>query len=185
MATPGSAFFVIDIQKDLANNPITQIPNAERIVHAGVNILKFLRGVTTYPKPLTVFVQHEERPDQGPLVKGTEPWKLCFENDSNNPREHLVSKNQRDTFKSNPDLAEYLKSEGIDHIIAFGIQSECCVLETCKGALQAGFRVTLLNGAHSTYNSKEKSAIQIEQEVEEELLALGAFILPWNHVITE
>ncbi|KAF5676894.1 KGD2-2-oxoglutarate dehydrogenase complex E2 component [Fusarium heterosporum] len=168
-----SAFFVIDIQKDLAHDPKTRIPDAERIIYAGENILKFLRGITTFPKPLIVFVQHEEMPDKGPLVKGTEPWKLCFENDP------------RDTFKSNPNLADYLKSEGIEQIIAFGIQSECCVLETCKGALQAGFGVTLLNGAHSTYNSTEKSALQIEQDVEEELVALGASVRPWRHVISQ
>jgi nicotinamidase-related amidase len=95
MTTPRSALFVIDIQKYLASNPKTQIPHAERICRAGVDILSSVRGIKTNPTPLIVFVQHEESPDRGPLVKGTDSWKLVFENDPSKARERLVSKNQR------------------------------------------------------------------------------------------
>ncbi|KAF4947000.1 hypothetical protein FSARC_14066 [Fusarium sarcochroum] len=183
MTIPSSALFVIDIQKDLVGDPKTQIPHAERIRRAGGDILRIARSISTDPKPLLVFVQHEEAPESGPLVRGTEPWQLCFENDPNNARELLVSKNQRDTFKSNPRLADQLRFEGVEHIVAFGIQSECCVVSTCKGALETGFRVTLLQGAHSTYDTKSKTALQIEQEVEDELKALGASIVSWESTI--
>ncbi|KAJ4057744.1 hypothetical protein NW761_002654 [Fusarium oxysporum] len=183
MSVPVSALFVIDIQKDLASDDKTEIPHAERIRDAGEQILEVARGIAADPKPIIVFVQHEESPESGPLVKGSKPWELVFENDPNNTRELLVSKNQRDTFKSNPDLAGLLRSKGIQHIIAFGIQSECCVLETCKGALEAGFRVTLLQGAHSTYDTKNKQAVQIEEHVENELKVLGASVTPWQTAI--
>ncbi|EMT66860.1 hypothetical protein FOC4_g10003395 [Fusarium odoratissimum] len=183
MSVPVSALFVIDIQKDLASDDKTEIPHAERIRDAGEQILEVARGIAADPKPIIVFVQHEESPESGPLVKGSKPWELVFENDPNNTRELLVSKNQRDTFKSNPDLAGLLRSKGIQHIVAFGIQSECCVLETCKGALEAGFRVTLLQGAHSTYDTKNKQAVQIEEDVENELKVLGASVTPWQTAI--
>lgn len=95
MTTPRSALFVIDIQKDLASDPKTQIPHAERIRRAGTDILSAVRGIETNPKPIIVFVQHEESPDSGPLVKGSDPWKLVFENDPSKTNERLVSKNQR------------------------------------------------------------------------------------------
>ncbi|TVY76920.1 Dihydrolipoyllysine-residue succinyltransferase component of 2-oxoglutarate dehydrogenase complex [Fusarium oxysporum f. sp. cubense] len=183
MSVPVSALFVIDIQKDLASDDKTKIPHAKRIRDAGEQILEVARGIAADPKPIIVFVQHEESPESGPLVKGSKPWELVFENDPNNTRELLVSKNQRDTFKSNPDLAGLLRSKGIQHIVAFGIQSECCVLETCKGALEAGFRVTLLQGAHSTYDTKNKQAVQIEEHVENELKVLGASVTPWQTAI--
>ncbi|KLO82831.1 hypothetical protein CEK26_007445 [Fusarium fujikuroi] len=183
MSGPVSALFVIDIQKDLASDDKTEIPHAERIRDAGEQILEVARGIAADPKPIIVFVQHEESPESGPLVTGSKPWELVFENDPNNTRELLVSKNQRDTFKSNPDLAGLLRSKGIQHIVAFGIQSECCVLETCKGALEAGLRVTLLQGAHSTYDTENKQALQIEQDVENELKALGASVTPWQTAI--
>ncbi|KAF5699822.1 KGD2-2-oxoglutarate dehydrogenase complex E2 component [Fusarium mundagurra] len=185
MSVPVSALFVIDIQKDLASDDKTEVPHAERIRDAGEQILEVARRIAADPKPIIVFVQHEESPESGPLVKGSKSWELVFENDPNNPRELLVSKNQRDTFKSNPDLAGLLRSRGIQHIVAFGIQSECCVLETCKGALEAGFRVTLLQGAHSTYDTENKQAVQIEQVVENELKALGTSVTPWQTAISQ
>ena len=82
------ALFVIDIQNDLATDPKTRIPTAERIRTAGNRILSTARAIldrcradkTGSPPPaLIVFVQHEEEPESGPLVRGTEPWKLVFE----------------------------------------------------------------------------------------------------------
>jgi hypothetical protein len=54
------------------------------------------------------------------------------------------------------------------------------VQETCKGALAAGFQVTLLQGAHSTYDSEEMSAIDAEKAVEELLRSQGARVVPWE-----
>ena len=55
--------------------------------------------------------------------------------------------------------------------------------ETCKGALDAGFRVTLLHGAHSTYDIKEKSAKEIEKDVEELLTSLGVSLVGWEDAV--
>ncbi|RSL59264.1 hypothetical protein CEP54_007334 [Fusarium duplospermum] len=183
MVSPSSALFVIDIQHDLASDPKTEIPHAARIRDAGEVILSAARGISQTggaQSPLIAFVQHEEPPEEGPLVKGSEPWKLVFAPQTNNSREILVSKTTRDTFKSNPGLAEQLKAQGIEHIVAFGIQSDCCVFETSKGALEAGFRLTLLQGAHSTYDSKESTALEIEKSIEDSLRALGAKIVPFE-----
>jgi nicotinamidase-related amidase len=86
----------------------------------------------------------------------------------------------RDTFVSNPNLASELKAFGVEKIVAFGIQSDYCVRGTSKGAIEAGFDLTLLHGAHSTYDIKNKNAEQIEKEIEEELKALGAKVIPWE-----
>lgn len=85
-----------------------------------------------------------------------------------------------DAFVSNPQLASELKALGVEHVVAFGIQSECCVKSTCNGALAAGFSVTLLKGAHSTYDLKNKSAIDIELEVETDLVGNGAKVVEWE-----
>lgn len=85
-----------------------------------------------------------------------------------------------DTFESNPQLAGELKNEGVQTIVAFGIQSECCVLSTCRGALAAGFNVVLLQGAHSTYDIDGKPAGVIEGEIEAQLQTVGAEVVPWE-----
>ncbi|KAK3303042.1 Isochorismatase-like protein [Chaetomium strumarium] len=205
--TTKTALFVIDIQNDLTTDPKTRIPHADRIRTAGTKILSVARARldknspssthhTDVPPPaLIVFVQHEERPEDGPLVRGSEAWKLVFEPRADAPYyERLVGKYTRDTFQSNPSLASELKEQhGIQQIVAFGIQSECCVEATCAGALAAGFGVTLLSGAHSTYDdvpqgpdgSVSKTAVEIEREVEERLKRKGARVVAWEDVVAE
>lgn len=62
--------------------------------------------------------------------------------------------------------------------MAFGIQSEYCVEATSKGALDEGLGVTLLQGAHSTYDDGDQKAVDIERAVEGRLGALGAKVVP-------
>jgi nicotinamidase-related amidase len=85
-----------------------------------------------------------------------------------------------DTFESNPELADELKERDVGTIVAFGIQSECCVLSTCRGALAAGFRVVLLRGAHSTYDADGKTAAEIEGDIEGVLEHEGVEVVDWE-----
>ncbi|KAK1753609.1 Isochorismatase-like protein [Echria macrotheca] len=186
--TTRTALFVIDIQNDLTTDPATRIPAADRIRTAGEKILTTARRLQTDnirdaksdPPGMIVIVQHEDLPGQGPLKKDTPAWELVFPPETG---EYLVQKTTRDTFESNPHLAEMLKRKGVEHIWAFGIQSECCVESTCIGALNAGFRVTLLRGAHSTYDVDGKSAAEVEKEVEHRLEGRGALIEDWEKVV--
>ncbi|KAM3467074.1 hypothetical protein BB8028_0001g08060 [Beauveria bassiana] len=192
---PRTALFVIDIQNELAGHPQTEVPGAARIRSAGSQILRISRALAdaaaaTPPEEqqnpaLTVFVQHEESPESGgTLVRGAEPWKLVFPPREDAVDEILIAKTTQNTFESNPDLADRLQNAGVDHIIAFGLQSECCVAETCKGALAAGFRLTLLQGAHSTYDDKQKTAADIERQIEEMLVSRGAEVVPWDSAVS-
>lgn len=65
----------------------------------------------------------------------------------------------------------------------FGIQSDACVVGTSKGALEAGFKVTVLQGAHSTYDTDSKTAVEIERSIEQELRQKGADVVPWEDAI--
>lgn len=89
---PRTALFVIDIQNGLANS-ITEIPDASRIRQAAETILKTVRGKASPERGPDIYVvQHEESPESGDLVRGTEPWELVFSPRGN---ERLISKNTR------------------------------------------------------------------------------------------
>ncbi|KAF2817269.1 Isochorismatase hydrolase, partial [Mytilinidion resinicola] len=188
---PRIALFVIDIQRDLALNPQTEISAAVRILDAGTSILATARAKIEAARDQSkdsdltiVFVQHEEKPEDGVLIKGSVPWELVFKPIEGVAEERLVAKKLTnfagDTFESNPELAVQLKADGVEELVAFGIQSECCVKSTCEGAMAAGFKVTLLSGAHSTYNGKSKTAEEIERDVEKHLIDQGAKAIPWE-----
>lgn len=94
-STMATALFVIDIQNDLATDPSTRIPHSARIKAAGEKILAVARAAKNVPQsgPSTiVFVQHEEKPESGSLVRGSEPWQLVFEPRPGASTERLVAK---------------------------------------------------------------------------------------------
>ncbi|PSR76777.1 Isochorismatase-like protein [Coniella lustricola] len=219
---PRSALFVVDIQHELAESPATRIPHHARITRASTQILAAARRIldayrapsSSSPQTTTqtqiqqspsiiVFVQHEEQvpegsssssfSEQATLIRGSAAWQLTFPPREGVREELLVAKTTRNTFESNPNLAAQLKSQDITELTIFGLQSDLCVRSTSLGALEHGFKVTLLQGAHSTYDaattdgSKEalpgKTAVQIEQEVEDELRRAGAEIVPWENAL--
>lgn len=52
--------------------------------------------------------------------------------------------------------------------------------ETALGALAAGFNVTILEDAHSTYNAGDATALEIEKEVEELIQSRGGKSMPYK-----
>lgn len=97
-----TALFVIDIQVDLAQDSKTEIPHAKRIREAGTAILSQARTSIDVsrangqrPDLNIVVVQHEEKPEDGVLVRGSKPWEVVFNYRENDAAERLVSKTVR------------------------------------------------------------------------------------------
>jgi nicotinamidase-related amidase len=100
---PRTALFVIDIQAALALDPTTEIPHAQRIRDAGTQILARSRAAIDsartqqqQPELQIVVVQHEEKPESGTLVRGSQPWELVFKQREGDDAEQLVSKQVRE-----------------------------------------------------------------------------------------
>lgn len=95
-----TALFFIDIQKGVADDPEHEIPDAARIRTAGSKILETSRSIldssradeSSESSALIVFIQHEEPPEDGPLNRGSELWKLVFEPRDKVAEEWLVQK---------------------------------------------------------------------------------------------
>ncbi|MFM6963692.1 MAG: isochorismatase family protein [Micrococcales bacterium] len=89
--------------------------------------------------------------------------------------EWLVNKTTKNTFETNPDLAERLRAAGIDALEMVGCQSENCVRSTALGAKAEGFEVTLPVGLHGTYDEEVftgkpgKTAVELIAEVQAEI----------------
>jgi nicotinamidase-related amidase len=103
MTPSRTALFVIDIQNDLAINPKTRIPHADRLKGAADKVISTARAVIDAERKdgakgtsgIIVFVQHDEPPESGNLVKGTEPWELVFSPREGVDEELLVLKTTR------------------------------------------------------------------------------------------
>lgn len=111
---PAIALFVVDIQHELAGDPSTEIPAAERIREVATAILKKARNiideaiVSGRPSPMTIiFVQHEESPDEGTLTRGSKPWELSFPPSESSSYERLVAKTTRMIPQDKPALKKW------------------------------------------------------------------------------
>ncbi|KAJ5641299.1 hypothetical protein N7490_005299 [Penicillium lividum] len=178
-----TALFVIDTQAELVLIPSTAMPHGARICEVGDQILDRARRIPKTELEI-IFVQHYDDASNpnATLTRGSKAWELALPPREGAENERIVEKTTGDTFESNPSLAHDLKSQGVTTIVACGVQSECCVRATCRGALKAGFDVVLLQGAHSTYDKAEtgQSAEDIEKEIEQELQSIGVQIVPWD-----
>lgn len=98
-----------------------------------------------------VLVRHDSRkpgsplaPDApgnafSPLLDGVEPALL-------------VTKHVNSAFHGDPDLAAWLRAEGVDEIVLAGIQTNMCVETTARVGGNLGFAVTVALDATATFD---------------------------------
>jgi nicotinamidase-related amidase len=105
-----------------------------------------------------IYVQHGG-PAGDSLEPGTSGWAIHpaiapTENDT------IVQKRFPDSFQETT-LQSELTAHGITKLIVAGMQTEFCVDTTCRRAFSLGYDVTLVQDAHSTWNTKRMTAEQI------------------------
>jgi len=96
---------------------------------------------------LVVWVQNDGDPDEMD-APGEYFWELSL---TPTDGERVWRKTTKDVFESNPELAGWLRGEGIDSLDIIGLQSEMCVRSSTLGARAAGFVARAVPGLHGTY----------------------------------
>lgn len=80
-------------------------------------------------------------------------------------------------------LGRILAEEGIDTIVACGLQSEHCVSNTSFSALELKFTVYVVEDAHSTWPTEHESAPTIIQRQNQALADQGAKVESTSNLI--
>jgi nicotinamidase-related amidase len=76
------------------------------------------------------------------------------------PGEPVFVKTTRSAFAST-DLEQALRAAGVVHIFICGMQTEFCVGTTLLGAVDRGFRMTVVSDGHTTFDNEIVSAEKI------------------------
>ncbi|HZD96545.1 MAG TPA: isochorismatase family protein [Micromonosporaceae bacterium] len=154
---------MIDAQRNMLEPP-TPVPNAPAVGAAIAGVLESARdaGVTVIHVRNNGVVGDPDEP-------GTDGWQLVH---PVRDGEAVVDKTTSDPF-ANTDLAD-LVPDGA-RIVVVGMQSEYCVRATSLAALARRHPVTMVTGAHATYDD-DKPAADISKDVEDQLRAAGATI---------
>jgi nicotinamidase-related amidase len=167
-----TALLVIDIQRgafDGMRCPPIDRP-AELVANASLLVAAAREAGST-----VVFVQHCDEPG-APFEVGTPHWEL-HEHLAPKPGETVLKKYASSSFE-NTNLGDMLQRLAIKDVILCGLQSEFCVRNTGNGALDLGYTVRIAQDGHSTWPSEGKSSEMISENVNRELAAHGAIVVP-------
>jgi nicotinamidase-related amidase len=166
MAT--TALLVIDLQRAAFDGVrCPPIDSPDRLVK---NACTLIAAARSGGRPV-VFVQHCEAPDQ-PFGEGTEHWQLHA---SLAPaQDELTVKKYASSSFEGTELDAKLKARGVDGLVLCGLQSEFCVSNTARSALDLGYTVRIAEDGHGTWPSEGRTAAQIEADVNSRLTRAGA-----------
>lgn len=139
-----TALLVIDVQRGLFQKSIP-IYKADQLLD---NIIALVDRAHAAGVPV-FYIQHC---DQRDLAEGTDGWQL-------HPRlqplktDSFLTKQKSNSFEETK-LDEILKSKGIESLVITGLVTHGCVKNGCLGAKALGYKVTLVQDAHSNFSDK-------------------------------
>ena len=148
-----TALLIIDVQLGMFQDD-APVHNGEQLLSTIGDLIARARAAAI---PV-IYIQH--RGGEGHLLEpGTPGWPI---HPAVAPLEGelVVHKAYPDSFRET-SLQEELGARGIGHLIVAGIQTEYCVDTTCRRASSLGYQVTLVEDAHSTWDTEHLSASQI------------------------
>jgi nicotinamidase-related amidase len=141
-----SALVVVDVQKAFddagfwgtRNNPACE-----------ENVARLISGWRDAGQPL-VFVRHDSVEPGSPLAAGA-PGNAFKDVVAGEPT-LLVSKSVHSAFHGDPDLAAWLRGEGIERVVICGIQTNMCCETSARVGANLGFDVAFALDATHTFD---------------------------------
>ncbi len=147
------ALLVIDIQIGNFTEP-DPIYRGKELISKISQLIVQMRAIQV----LIIYIQNNGGKGD-PDEPGTPGWVI---HPSIVPKEGdiIIQKSSPDAFHKT-SLKNELKSSKITEVIIAGLQSEYCIDTTCRRAFSLGYKVTLVEDAHSTWDSQLLTAQQI------------------------
>ena len=134
---PNTALLVVDVQ----NGVVEGAHQREAVV---ANVRALVEKARREQVPV-VWVQHS---DSGPLVPGSEKWRIVPELEPDEA-EPLVAKLYGDSFEDT-NLESVLSDLSVGRLVVVGAQTDACIRSTLHGAFVRGYDTTLVGDAHTT-----------------------------------
>lgn len=163
------AVIVIDLQTALVDGTALFPPlhDRDRLID---NTNRMTDWARSRGEPVA-YVRHDGLPHEF-LARGAPGWPI---HPAVGPKEGepIFEKTVGDAF-AETTLADWLRERGIEEVILLGAQTDQCVNDTCRGALDRGFRVTIASDAHSTWGNGAETAEQVIARQNKTFADLGA-----------
>jgi nicotinamidase-related amidase len=129
-----------------------------------------------------VYVQHSER-EPSEFEEGSVHWQL-HELLAPADGELRVKKYKSSSFEGT-GLDDLLREREVNRLVLCGLQSEGCVSNTARSALELGYAVQVAEDGHGTWPGDDKSAADIRSGVNEDLAGAGVRVVPTERLAEE
>ncbi len=139
------ALIVVDVQQGF-DDPVwgkRNNPDCER------NIAALIEAWRSKDQPI-VFVRHDSEEQDSPFTPGQRGND--FQEIVAGEPDLLVVKSVNSSFHGEPDLAAWLRAEGIDRIAVCGIQTNMCCETTARVGANLGFETDFVLDATHTFD---------------------------------
>lgn len=148
-----TALLIVDAQVNMFDETFGLYRATEILDNIGILIERARRANA----PI-VYIQNCGGPGD-PDQPGTPGWEI---HPAFTPRagDGVVQKHTPDAF-CETELQRQLDARGIRQLVVAGMQTEMCIDATCRRAADLGYEVTLVEDAHSTFDSETLSAPQL------------------------
>ncbi len=170
------ALVVIDVQKIMFSIPDFQPFDGDAVVDRIAGLIAAARAGGT---PV-FFVQHHDL-EEAAMQPG-QPGFAFVDRLAPEPGDDVTVKHNSSAFHGT-DFDAKLKQAGIDHLIVTGMQSEYCVDSAVRGAVERGYKVTLVSDAHSTGDTRVAKAKDIIAIQNDTLNGSFATVIPAAEVV--
>jgi streptothricin hydrolase len=155
---------LVDVQVNMFTTP-TAVAGATALL----DVIRRLADQANAHRVPVVCVRHNGGPGD-PDFPGTPGWELMPEA-SRERAAIVVDKTEADAF-SGTGLQAALARLGATHLVVAGVQTDMCIDATCRRAHELGYRVTLVQDGHGTFDGRQGTAQQAVQRVNAELASL-------------
>ncbi|KFY46161.1 hypothetical protein V494_00578 [Pseudogymnoascus sp. VKM F-4513 (FW-928)] len=178
--SPNRILLVIDVQRCIMYPP-NPIPGSAEVLHNLETALARERAAS--PPTKVIWIRHGEE-DDPEFTPNTPSWEIVqTESFRIQDNEAIVDKTTPDGFYKT-SLASHIETDTFDpqtlQLVVMGVQSDFCVQATIRSAIARypSARVSLVHGAHGTYDNEKrgKSAEEVSEQIERELKDEGVVI---------
>jgi nicotinamidase-related amidase len=139
------ALIVVDVQQGF-DHPVWGRRNNPACEE---NIAALIEAWRAQGQPI-VYVRHDSTEDGSPFTPGQRGND--FQEILTGQPDLLVTKSVNSSFHGEPDLAEWLRGEGIERIAICGIQTNMCCETTARVAANLDFHMTFVLDATYTFD---------------------------------
>jgi len=145
------ALLIIDMQVGLFHGG--------RIIHAAEQLLTNVNVVLAkaHAAGVPVFAVRHTGPAGSPIEAGSANWQLMPELDIDLERDTIFEKTRPSCF-AGTDLLQQLRAKGIQELLITGLKTQYCIDCNCRVASELGFKVILVEDAHSCNDTELLSA---------------------------